>query len=173
MLEQLEHYALDVLPLSSSSATSSMAERCLPQNRPGQVLQRMPRDQPEHPQNVGFLEVLPAKGDQLVQRGLGVPQPALRPARDGQQRVLVDLELLGLRDCRSRSTMSLTGMRRRSKRWQRERIVARIFPARSSRKRTSHAGRLFERLQQRIERGRREHVNFVDDVHFERPRDGA
>ena len=53
----------------------------------------------------------------------------------------------------------------KSNRWQRDRIVIGIFCASVVAKMNfTCARRLFERLQQGVERLRREHVDFVDDV---------
>ena len=61
----------------------------------------------------------------------------------------------------------------KSKRWQRERIVIGIFVGFGGAKDELHMlGRLFQRLQQGIERLLGEHVHFVDDVDLERARLG-
>ena len=59
-------------------------------------------------------------------------------------------------------------MRRKSKRWQRERMVAGILWASVVAKMNlTCGGRLLQRLEQGVERRRREHVDFVDDVDLE------
>ena len=61
-------------------------------------------------------------------------------------------------------------MRWRSKRWQRLRIVGKTFCGSVVAKMNfTCGGRFFERLEERVERRRREHVHFVDDVDLEMP----
>ena len=86
------------------------------------------RGQAEHREHVGFLDFVAAKADELVERGFGVAHAAFGAAGDRVQRGVIDLHLfLARRSPRGASTISAAGMRRRSKRWQRERIVGRTF----------------------------------------------
>ena len=64
--------------------------------------------------------------------------------------------------------MRFTGMRRRSKRWQRDMIVGSTFSGLGGGEHELHVRRrLLERLEQRVERRRGEHVHLVDDVDLE------
>jgi hypothetical protein len=66
---------------------------------------------------------------------------------------------------RSRSEISRAPMRRRSKRWQRERMVAgNLLRLGGGEEEFDVGGRLFQRLQQGVEGVDGEHVHFVDDV---------
>ena len=123
----------------------------------------------EHGEHVGFLDFVAAKADELVERGFGVAHAAVRAARDGVERGFVNLHLFQFRDVREvfgdergRNPAQVKPLAARENRRQDLLRVGRGEHEFHVRR------RLFQRFQQRVERRRREHVNFVNDVDFER-----
>ena len=136
--------------------------------------QQLPlRSEAEHRKHIGLDDVVAAKADELVERGLGVAHAAVGTAGDRVQRGAVNRHAFLLRD--------LAEVRNN----QRDRDAAQIEALAAGKDGGQHllrvrggeeklyvGGRLFERLEQRIERRRREHVDFVDDVDLELRRGG-
>ena len=54
--------------------------------------------QTKHRKHIRFFNLVSAKADELVQRGLGIAHAALRPASDGLQRGFIDLHVFQFRD---------------------------------------------------------------------------
>ena len=123
----------------------------------------------EHGEHIVFLDFVAAKADELVERGFGVAHGAVRAARDGVERRFVNFHLFQFRDVREvfgdergRDPAQVKTLATRENRRQNLLRVGRGEHEFHVRR------RLFERLEQRVERRRRKHVDFVNDVDFER-----
>ena len=128
------------------------------------------RHEAEHGQHVFFIDRVAAKGNQLIERGLGIAQPTLRPARNRQQRVVVNGHAFRRRhqaqafdNLSDRNAAQVEPLAARQDR-------RRNFLGVGGRKNELRVGRRFlERLQQGIEGRHAEHVHFVDDRDLEGP----
>jgi len=122
----------------------------------------------EHRQYVVLGDLVPAKRDQLVERALRVAQAAFGPARNRGQRRVIDRHFLFFGD----AAEVLDDQARRNPP-QIEPLAARqdcrqhFLRFRRGEEKLHVRGWFFERFEQRIERLRREHVHFVDDVNLE------
>src|ERR1035438_836498 len=135
------------------------------QHGSGKVERLAPRRQAEHRQHVRLLDLVPAKADKLVKGGFRVAHGPRGPARDRIERRGVYLYLL-----KSSNLREVFGDERRRDASQ----VEPLAPRQDCRQhllgvcRREHElhmlRRLLQGLEQRIERRRREHVDFVDDV---------
>ncbi len=92
--------------------------------RAAQVCHRRETGQAEEREDIGLRDAVAVKADRLVERRLGVAHAALGVAGDGVERARLGGDLLQLADVARCARISGSGIRRRSKRWQRERIVA-------------------------------------------------
>ena len=127
-----------------------------------------PCGQTEHGKHIGLDDPVAAETDELVQGGLGIPHAAVGSAGDGQQSVRIDRHLLLLRDpgqmlddqgCGNPPQIeALTAAEDRRQH---------LLGIRGREEELHVRWRLLERLEQRVEGGRREHVHLVDDVDLE------
>ncbi len=124
--------------------------------------------QTEHREDIRLLDFVPAKADELVERGFGVAHRALSAARNCVKSGIVNghlflsgdvLQMFG--NQRRRDAPQVEALAARHNRWQ---DLLRVG-------RGEHEfhmfGRLFQGLEQRVERRGREHVDFVNDVNLE------
>ena len=132
------------------------------------AVEHRPGDQPEDGQHVLFGNRLALEGDQLVEGRFGIPQPTLGTARDGQQRVLVNVDLFvgrdqlqALHDQRRRNTAQVEALAARD---DRRKDLVRLCRGKNE---FGVRGWLFEGFQQRVKRRHGEHVHLVNDVDFE------
>ena len=132
------------------------------------------RGRPQHGQShvKGDL-ALRRVGHHLIQQRQGVAHPAVGLAGDGRERLRARPQPLRGEISLSRPTISSTEMPAKSKRWQRERIVAALLRLGRRQDELHMRRRLLQRLQQRVERRLGEHVHFVDDVDLEPARRAA
>ena len=157
------------MPFCASSFSS--AERGLDftgQNGLAQAENLALRGQAEHGEHVGFLDFVAAKADELVEGGFGVAHGAVRAAGDGVERRLVNFHLFLFRNVREVFDDERGGNPAQ---------VKSLAARKDGRQNLLRVGRgehefhvrrrLFERLEQRVERRRREHVDLVNDVDFE------
>ena len=125
------------------------------------------RRQAEHRQHVRLGDVLAAKTDKLVKRRLGVAHAAFRAARDGEQRSLVDRDLF-----LAANVLEMPGDQVHGDAPEIEALAARhdrrqhLLRFGGGKNELHVRRRLLERLEQRVERRRGEHVYLVDDVDF-------
>ena len=131
------------------------------------------RGEAEHREDVGFLNAVAAEADELVERGLGVAHAAVRTARDGLEGGVIDLHLFFFGDL-----LEVADDERGGDAAEIEALAAgenggqNLLRIGGGEEEFHMRGRFLEGLQQRVERGRREHVDFVDDVDFELRRGG-
>ena len=123
--------------------------------------------EPEDIQHVALRDRLAAKRDQLIEHRLGVAQAAIRAARDRVRGGRLELHLLfSAMNCRC-CAIRFAGMRCRSKRWQRLRMVGKTFCGSVVAKMNfTCAGGSSSVLSSALKAAEREHVHFVDDVDF-------
>ncbi len=138
------------------------------QNGVAQFQNLVLRREAEHRKHVRLLDFVAAKTDELVQRGFGVAHPAVGAARDGVQRGGVNRHLFlrgdfreMFRDERARNPAQVKPLAAR------ENCRQNFFRVGRREHELHVRGRLLQSFQQRVERRRREHVNFVNDVDFE------
>ena len=126
------------------------------------------RRQAEHREHVRLLDGIAAKADELVQGGFGVAHPAVRAAGDGEARSGVNFHLLQRRD-----VLEVLDDERGGDAAEVEALAAgkdrrqHLFGVGGGEEELHVLRRLFEGLEQRVERRRGEHVDFVDDEDFE------
>ena len=124
--------------------------------------------QAEHRQHVRFLDLVAAEADELVQRRLGIAHGPLGSPGDGIERRRVDLDLLQPRNVRQ-----VFGDQGGRDAPQIEPLAARqdgrqdLLRVRRGKHELHMLRRLLQRLEQRVEGCRREHVDFVNDVDLE------
>ena len=93
-----------------------------------QVGNRLLRRKAEDGKHVRLLDLVAAKGHELIEHRLGVAHPPFRAARDGIGRLGRKRSIFSFPAISSKwPEISAGGMRFRSKRWQRERMVVGTF----------------------------------------------
>ena len=140
------------------------------QNFLGEIRDRLFAGESENAEHIRLLDFLAAKRDQLIEHRLGVAQSAIGASRDRVRRRRRERDLLVLRD-----ELQMIGDQIRRNPMKIEALTA----AQNCRQNFLRLGRgedefhmrrrFLERLEQRVEGRRSEHVHFVDDVDLELP----
>ena len=154
-------------PVSYCSRSSASAAAISPRiNASNRSMHARAVGKPQHLPHVLGLHRSGGVRDGLIQQRKRVAHRAFRGARDQRERLGLDLRSPPCSRSPARCVTSRpASTRRRSKRWQRERMV--IGTLRISVVAKDELGvrrRLFQRLEQRVEGLRREHVHFVENI---------
>ena len=171
MLEQVTEELAQILPVLRQLVEFPEHGRDVALEQAVRQRQQLPlRREAEHREHIRLHDLLPAKTDELVERRLRVAHAAVRAARDGLERRFLDGHVLLARD------------QAQVIHHQFDRDAAQVEALAAGENRRQHLlrvgggehelhmrGRLLQRLEQRVEGRRREHVNFVDDVDLELP----
>ncbi len=126
------------------------------------------RGETKHREHIGFFDFVAAKTDELIERGFGIAHPAVRPARNSVKCRFIHGNFFFFCD-----VAKVVDDERRRNASQIEALAARkngrqhLFGIGRGEHEFHVRRRLFERLEQRVERRRREHVHLVDDVDLE------
>ncbi len=135
---------------------------------PHETAEPLGRRDAEQLVDIGGRDPLVAHGQQLFQQRLAVAHRAGRPAGQDLQRLRLDRDAFGggnLREPRLDGGRADAGeIEPLAARQNRDRNLLRLGRGEDE---LHMLGRLFERLQKRVERLLREHVDFVDDVDLE------
>ena len=164
MVDELRHEAAQVLAGAVELVEPGEDARDVAaQDGLREVLDERAGDEAEDAEDVLLLDLPPGEGDDLVERGLGVAHAAVGAARDGEERVLGDLDALRVAhlpelpaDVALRDLPEVEALAAREDRAE---DLVRLGRREDE---LHELGRLLERLQQRVERRRREHVDLVD-----------
>ena len=137
------------------------------QNSPRKIDHGLLARETENIKHIAFADFFAAKRDQLIEHRFRIAKAAFRSARDGMRcrRLQRDFffsgdELQVLRDQVRRDPVKIESLTAAQNRWQN-------FLRLGRRENKLHMlGRLFQRLQKRIKRRRRQHMHFVDEINF-------
>ena len=101
VVEEVREQAGQVFALGSQSVELAQRSLGIPLQQGARQRMKMRRGrQSKHRKHVGFLDVVAAEADELIQGGLGIPHAALRTPGDGEQRRLGDRDVFLRGDCR-------------------------------------------------------------------------
>ncbi len=179
--EQLARAHLEVRGERARVATALRAARDREQRRArvagvhrvDGVLQQLALGRAEHREDILERDLAPAVGDELLEQAERVAEAARRGARERRGRLRRDRDRL-----RGGRTAYDVGDLLDGGALEVEAVAAiddgRGHLLRLGRREHEHGvrGRLLEGLQERVPRGRREHVGLVEDVHLAAPADG-
>ena len=141
------------------------ARRVAAQDHVHQVQHPAPVGQPQHGAHLIRRGFARAVADRLIQQRCRVPGRAFGGARDQRQRIVGDLRALGIGDPAQEPDhlfrLDPAQVESLTARQHRDRHLADF---RCGKDELHMLGRLFQRLEQRVERAGGQHVNLVDDV---------